>query len=102
MIPSRGQLQALVDELDDHLNADRSFFRSHPGRRLHIRRPFVAEVAIAALTGQQQPPDYVVVQQITPGVRIRLLVWGRADPDVDWDDRAIEFIMATATNRVPA
>jgi hypothetical protein len=78
-------------------NSDRRFFKCRPGRRFRLRRAFPGERRIAACFGGAPPPgraDFVVVEQLAPGVRTRVGFRAAADTDTDIDDAAIARLLA--------
>jgi hypothetical protein len=60
------------------LRSDRAFFREHPKRRFRLRPAWTAEIEDFARHGAiwRELPDglmwWVIVHQLTPGVRMRL------------------------------
>jgi hypothetical protein len=78
-------------------DSDRRFFKCRPGRRFRLRRAFPAERQIAGSFGGAPPPgrvDFVVVEQLAPGVRTRVGFRAAADTDTDIDDAAIARLLA--------
>jgi hypothetical protein len=79
----------------DVMDADRRFFARRPGRRWYVRRAYPAEKGVAQAIGANTslPPDhaaFVLVEQIRPGVRIRLGFGAPAGMETDLSDAEIE------------
>jgi hypothetical protein len=86
------QLQAPASD------SDRRFFAARPWRRLRLRRAFSGERRIAQLAGEAknlQPgcSDFVVVEQIVPGVRIRVGFSAAGDLETDIGDEEIARLL---------
>jgi hypothetical protein len=78
-------------------DSDRRFFKCRPGRRFRLRRAFPGERRIAALAGGAPLPDgrsdFVVVEQIVPGVRTRIGFRAASDLETDIGDEEIARLL---------
>jgi hypothetical protein len=90
--PSAGTFLAASD-------SDRRFFKRRPSRRFRLRRAFSGERRMAALAGSALQPlqpgcrDFVIIEQIAPGVRIRVGFAAASDLETDFGDEEIERLL---------
>ncbi|MCY4416792.1 MAG: hypothetical protein OXE87_10855 [Chloroflexi bacterium] len=89
------EMETLADIVDRELDADRIYFQRRPKRRHRVRRVFPNERrAFELMTPDTMPgpsvPLYVAVQQLEPGLRLRLPFTNLAGSDLtDADLRRI-------------
>ena len=88
-----------------HLQDDREYFQRRPGRRFRLRRPLAGE---GPMTGRvdgtrEHGVKLVVVEQLRPGVRARVLFMCSRPIDLerDWTDRAIKRLILTESKPKP-
>ena len=100
----RRQMQKLADRVDRVAQADRRFFERFPHRQHRMRIAGVAEIEQQAILNGapcSRPGRciYVVVKNVVPGVRLRLLVRGADGMDTDIDEAAARKIFESAAPR---
>jgi hypothetical protein len=77
-------------------DSDRRFFKCRRNRRFRLRRAFPGERRIAACIGGALQPgcsDFVVVEQIVPGVRTRVGFRAASGLETDLGDEEIERLL---------
>ena len=94
----RRSMRNLVDRVGRVTQADRLFFERFPRRQHRVRIASQAEIEQdLALTGSEivMPPGkrlFMAVKNITPGVRLRLLVVGPRDADTDLNEEQARLV----------
>jgi hypothetical protein len=93
----RRQMQKLADRVDRMSQADRRFFERFPHRQHRMRIAGAAEIEHEAiLNGALYAPPgsciYVVVKNVAPGMRLRLLFRDPDGADTDIDEAAARAI----------
>jgi hypothetical protein len=85
----RREMRKLQARVDKATSSDRVFFERHPDRAYRVRRAHTAEIRQEEIIqGERVVPVpgcgiFVAVKSICPGARLRLLVQGLKDSEVD-------------------
>jgi hypothetical protein len=98
-------IKRTLTKVDRELDADRRFFERRPGRRFRVRRVYPNESKLAELCGFNSSPPagaamFVAIEQIAPGLRIRLAFCAPPDMETDLPDEAAGRIYCTLNIKI--
>ena len=103
----RRQLQKLADKIDRITQADRRFFERFPYRKFRVRIAGQAEIEQQKILDGKPvntPPGYrvfVIVQNLAPGNRLRLLAVVREGLETDLPESAARDLWDQAASLTP-
>ena len=103
----RRQLQKLADKIDRITQADRRFFERFPYRKFRVRIAGQAEIEQQKILDGKPvntPPGYrvfVIVQNLAPGNRLRLLAVVREGLETDLPESAARDLWDQAATLTP-